>query len=285
VINILNRFFETMVDIIRRFNGSVNEFHGDGILSFFGAPLHYEDDAERAVACAIEMQKAMEDINQYQRRFHLPELAMGIGISRGEVVVGNIGSEKRAKYGAVGAPINTAFRIESYTSGGQILICPDTYAKIRPLLRIKGTIEGRFKGIPGPMTLYDVFGMEGDYQDALPQKPAETMADLGTPLPIQYSALSGKIVSEISHGGHITELGEKHFKALLTGRVEQYDNLKIRILSPDNDGFSDAYAKILSIEKETAPAEPSTAHLVFTWLPGDVKAFLEKYKKRLGSKE
>ncbi|MGW8302976.1 MAG: CHASE2 domain-containing protein, partial [Desulfobacterales bacterium] len=91
VIEIINRYFEYMVDVIARYQGTVNEFMGDGILAFFGAPLYADDDADRAVACAIEMQNALLAVNAEQRRLKLPELAMGIGINTGEVVVGNIG--------------------------------------------------------------------------------------------------------------------------------------------------------------------------------------------------
>jgi hypothetical protein len=79
-----------------RYRGVVNEFMGDGILVFLGAPRQAPDDAERAVACAIEMQAAMTRVNDQPRRRNLPELSMGIGVNTGEVVVGNIGSERRS---------------------------------------------------------------------------------------------------------------------------------------------------------------------------------------------
>ena len=121
VLEILNRYFERMLDIIEHYRGTVDELQGDGILAFFGAPWAAPDDPERAVACAIAMQIALRDVNAEQHLRNLPELAMGIGINTGEVIVGNIGSLKRTKYGAVGSAINTAYRIESYTVGGQIL--------------------------------------------------------------------------------------------------------------------------------------------------------------------
>ena len=124
VIAMLNRYFERMIDIIARYRGTVDELQGDGMLTFFGAPLAAPDDAERAVACALEMQLALLQFNAEQRQLDLPELAMGIGINTGEVIVGNIGSLKRSKYGAVGSAINTAYRIESHTVGGQIFTEP-----------------------------------------------------------------------------------------------------------------------------------------------------------------
>jgi adenylate cyclase len=95
---------------------------GDGLLVFFGAPIVREDDPERAIACAVAMQLAMDKINeQIQSRGFAP-LEIGIGINTSEVVVGNIGSEKRLKYSAIGNGVNLTYRIESYSIGGQILI-------------------------------------------------------------------------------------------------------------------------------------------------------------------
>ncbi|MGH7332116.1 MAG: adenylate/guanylate cyclase domain-containing protein [Candidatus Rokuibacteriota bacterium] len=131
VIACLNRHFGRMVEILARYRATIDEFQGDGILAFFGAPLATPDDAERAVACALEMQRVLGDVNDEQRRQGLPELSMGIGIHTGEVIVGNIGSERRTKYGAVGTAVNLAYRIESQTVGGQVLISPSTYARVR----------------------------------------------------------------------------------------------------------------------------------------------------------
>lgn len=176
VIDILNRYLERMVDIIMRYRGTVDEFQGDGILAFFGAPLAAADDPERAVACALAMQTALVEFNAEQRRLHLPELAMGIGMNTGEVIVGNIGSEKRAKYGAVGSAINVAYHIESYTVGGQTLISPNLYDRVRGLVQVRGTREVHVKGIDHPVTVYDITGLEGTYRRTLPAPAPEVFA-------------------------------------------------------------------------------------------------------------
>ncbi len=150
VIRILNRYLERVVEILTRYRATVDEFQGDGILAFFGAPLAAEDDAERAVACAIEMQRALVAINEEQQALGLPALEMGIGINTGEVVVGNIGSEKRTKYGAVGAAINLAYRIESQTIGGQVLLGARTYELVRDVVEVRGTLEMTLKGVETP---------------------------------------------------------------------------------------------------------------------------------------
>ena len=92
---------------------------------------------KRAVACAVAMQLAMDSINQQHRHESLPEVEMGIGVYMGEVVVGNIGSQKRMKYGAVGSHVNLASRIKSCTVGGQILISEATLQEAGPIVRVK----------------------------------------------------------------------------------------------------------------------------------------------------
>ena len=173
-----------MVTTIQRHRGTIDEIQGDGILAFFGAPPAAPDDPIRAVACALEMELALHDFNAEQRGLGLPELAMGVGINTGEVIVGNIGSEQRTKYGAVGNPINLAYRIESHTIGGQILLSPDTYERVAVLVRLRGTMTAEFKGLERPLTLYDVNGLAGDYQLFLPEHADDIPIPLDPPLPI-----------------------------------------------------------------------------------------------------
>ena len=120
IVKLLNNYLSEMTTVIQKYNGTIDEFIGDAILTIFGAPFQRPDDAERAVACALEMQRAMPRVNAWNAEHGLPELEMGIGINTGEVVAGNIGSRKRAKYGVVGSNVNLAGRIEGYTIGGQI---------------------------------------------------------------------------------------------------------------------------------------------------------------------
>jgi len=273
VIPILNRYFERMVEIIARYRGTVDELQGDGILVFFGAPLAGSDDQERAVACAVEMQNAMEELNSDQQRLGLPELSMGIGINSGEVVVGNIGSEKRAKYGAIGTPINTAFRIESHTVGGQILISPSTYEKVRSLVKFRGTMDVQFKGIDQHLTLYDVSGMGGKYQVAMIEKTTGSVVSLKPPLPITCFLLEGKILSKTGMPGYIVRLAESSAEISLKGQVDIHSNLKILLMPQEVNGLSEVYAKVVSLDESDSTSFRINVCLAFTWVPEDVKAF------------
>src|SRR4029434_5118962 len=98
----------------------------------------------------------MARVNGLLRREGLPDIEMGIGIHTGDVVVGNIGSAQRAKYGVVGSAVKLTGRTESYTTGSQILVSPTTYAATAALLTITQALTVAPKGVPGAITLYEV---------------------------------------------------------------------------------------------------------------------------------
>ena len=159
----VNNFLSVMTEVIISYGGTIDEFIGDAILALFGAPKAMDDHAEKAVACAIAMENAMPRVNALNRAAGLPEIETGIGINTGEVIVGNIGSEKRAKYGVVGHHVNYTARVESYTSGGQILISERTYDACHGLVQARDQMSVRPKGFDEDVKLYDVAGIGGPY--------------------------------------------------------------------------------------------------------------------------
>ena len=159
VLEMINRYLGEMTDIIMKHGGTIDEFTGDGILVFFGAPTLVPDHCMRAVACALEMQSAMEGLNKGNLQLGLPELQMGIGVNSGQLIVGNIGSEKRKKYGAVGSPINLAFRIQSEAEGGEVLVSPAVFHNLGGELLVEGTKQCSLKGIEQTISLYRVEGL------------------------------------------------------------------------------------------------------------------------------
>ena len=274
VIEIINRYFGEMVEIIARYRGTVSEFQGDGILVFFGAPICADDDPQRAVACAIEMQNSLAKVNAEHRRLNLPELIMGIGINSGEVVVGNIGSERRAKYGAVGQTINLAYRVESYTIGGQILISPNTYAKVHDMVKVRDFREAQFKGIDKPLMLYDISAMGGTYQVSLPEKKKPTYARLDPPLPVDCFPIDGKIVSEKAIAGTMVTLANNSAEVALDKDIKIHTNLMLRLSLPEQLEVFEAYAKVVPSQSCESASPRQEVCLEFTWLPEELKEFL-----------
>jgi len=274
VIQVVNRFLEPSVDIITRYRGTIDDFQGDGILAFFGAPLAAADDPERAVACAVEMQRALVEINAEQRRRGLPELHMGIGINTGEVIVGNIGSEKRTKYGALGTPINIAYRIESYSVSGQVLISPSTYERVKDVVRVGHSWDLHFKGLDEQIEVYEVNGLDGKYACSMPERAPEHFLDLDPPLPIEGFILEGKTVSNKAISGRIVRLSENCAEGVLQGAVDKNADLMIRMVS-GGVSVAEAYAKVM--EADPGSGDGATRIVLnFTSLPDDAKAFLER---------
>ena len=156
VLNILNTYFEEMINIIHTHDGYINELLGDGILVIFGAPRNVGNCSLKAVKCAQEMQIGLKEVNKKLKIKDLPTLKMGIGINSGNLIVGNIGSQKRMKYGVVGDNINIAARIESLTTANQILISEATYKNIIKEVTPIGKLRTKIKGFKKPIMIYDV---------------------------------------------------------------------------------------------------------------------------------
>ncbi|MBE9039282.1 adenylate/guanylate cyclase domain-containing protein [Oscillatoriales cyanobacterium LEGE 11467] len=273
VVSILNIYLEAMAETITSYQGTIDEFMGDGILVLFGAPTQREDDPERAVACAVAMQLAMKGVNQQIAELGLPDLEMGIGINTGEVVVGNIGSQKRTKYGVVGSQVNLTYRIESYTIGGQILISQSTLDRVRDITHTNGEQQVSPKGVKEPITIYSVSGIDGNYNLALSQEK-ETFVVLRETVPLEYRILEGKHISETAFEGRLIELSDRSAKVRFDRSVRLLLNLKLRLRSRDGQekSGSEFYAKVVK-----KSGEQDTDFLIrLTSVPPDVKDIFDR---------
>jgi class 3 adenylate cyclase len=246
VVTMLNRYLGAMIEVIQNFQGTIDEFIGDAIFILFGAPMQREDDAERAVACALAMQLAMDEVNARNRADGFPEVEMGIGIHTGEVVVGNIGSDIRAKYGVVGSAVNLTARIESYTVGGQVLISEATRQELGPLAQVGERLEVEAKGIEQPFTIHDIRGMGGEY-DLWLSEIAANLIHLPQSMPLLYTVLDGKRMSEEMHPGHMVKLSAKHAEVYATHPLEPWSDIRMKLTSLNGEELSgDLYAKVMS---------------------------------------
>ncbi|WP_392482592.1 adenylate/guanylate cyclase domain-containing protein [Nostoc sp. C110] len=253
VIHILNLYLEYMADVINHYQGTIDEFMGDGILVLFGAPIAKEDDALRAVTCACAMQLAMGGVNEKMKALGWPPLEMGIGINTGEVIVGNIGSEKRTKYGIVGSQVNLTYRIESYTSGGQILISEQTFKEVGSSIKIIGQKQVQPKGVSQTITIYEVYGVGGRYNLYLP-KEEELFLPVPQEIPLLYTILDEKQMGNPIFYGRLVKLSAKgaELQVDIPSKVPpKLTNLKINLFISKNSAqvSEDIYAKVL--EKPT----------------------------------
>jgi PAS domain S-box-containing protein len=227
-IRFLNGYLQAMVDLILRYGGTINEIMGDGILVIFGAPKATADDAERAVACGVAMQLAMDEVNARGRERGLPEVEMGIGIHTGEVIVGNIGSDRRMKYAAVGSHVNLTGRIESYTTGGQILISESTLQEVSSIVEVGRPLRIEPKGARREMTVWEVVGIGGSHELTL-RVVEPRMVGLAKEIPIRYTVLEEKHVGRTILDASFVRLSVKGAEVRSGVLVPPLSNLKIWI--------------------------------------------------------
>jgi adenylate cyclase len=269
VVKLLNHYLEAMTRIIARYGGTIDEFIGDAILVVFGAPVPLEHTETRAVACAIEMLNAMPEINRWNVEQKLPTVEMGIGIHSGEVVLGNIGSELRAKYGIVGSTINLTSRVESYTVGGQVLISEATRSRCLPTLQVGLSQEVSPKGVKGTLTIHEALGVGAPFDVTL-AGAAESLVKPGSPLEVRYAHVQGKEVGELAHRARVEALSDQGFELAVDEALAPLTNLLLRVVDGEGLRAGDLYAKVLKSE-----VRPGVVYARLTSVPPELKSFLE----------
>ncbi len=164
----LNEFLNGMVEVIFRNGGTLDKFVGDCVMAFWGAPLRQENHAELAARAALEMQATLVRLNESWRQQGRPELAIGVGLNSGEVIFGNIGSERRMDFTVIGDNVNLASRLESSTKElkASIVISEATYRRIAAQAEVRdlGTIHVKGKDVP--IKVYELLGMAGKEKEA-----------------------------------------------------------------------------------------------------------------------
>ncbi len=252
VVAVLNDYLARMADIISAHGGTVNEFIGDGIFAVFGAPVSHPDHAERAAGAALAMQRALREINAAHQRRELPRFEMGIGINTGEAVLGNIGSEQRAKYAVVGHAVNVASRVEGCTVGGQIFISAATFERIRDVAEVAVPIPVEVKGLAGTLLLYELRGLGGRFAGRLPEVESRAELQVDVSLPLRAWVIDGKVVSANSVSGVVLRLGTRQLDARMDEPLPPMTNIRLRLNYPGLGYDSgDLYAKALGDDERT----------------------------------
>jgi adenylate cyclase len=264
VIECLNIYLERAVEVIGEYQGTIDEIIGDAILVIFGAPATCEDHADRAVACALALQLAMAGVNERLATLDVDPLEMGVGIHTGRVVVGNIGSERRTKYAAVGANVNLTGRIESYSTGGQVLVSGATADRVKAALRIDGEFEVAPKGVTGSVRLCDVVGIGAPWDLELP-RAQEAVRTLAEPVPVDFTVLEEKFSGRTVHEGLLVALSasEAHLECAVD--LEAHSNLRLSV----RGGAGDAQAP--EIYGKTMEAGSAPARIRFTYVPPELR--------------
>jgi predicted ATPase/class 3 adenylate cyclase len=154
---IMDGCFQRLLDAVHRYEGTVNQFTGDGVMALFGAPIAHEDHAVRAVAAALAMQQSAREYAEELGRRGL-DFAIRIGINTGPVVVGRIGDDLRMDYTAQGETVNLAARLQQSAPAGGVRLGEATMRLVRGYFAIEPTGEVAVKGLPAPVPTFTVTG-------------------------------------------------------------------------------------------------------------------------------
>ena len=158
VVDLLNRYFSTMVEIVFKNGGTLDKFLGDGLMALFGVPYPIGKPEERAVRTALEMLDALQIMNRELEAKGMLRLDIGVGINSGPVVAGNIGSAQRHEYTVIGDTVNLAARLEALNkeTRTQILVSAPIYEAIRDVFRSRSLGPLRIRGKPEPVDVHAI---------------------------------------------------------------------------------------------------------------------------------
>ena len=201
VVSLLDRYFNALGNIISKYGGTIDKLMGDSILVVFSFPKERESDVENAIACAVEMQMAMSELNDVNRSLDMPDLFVEIAQNTGFVVAGDPGSDHYHEYTIIGDEVNLTSRIEAYCLRGQILISENTYELSKDFVEVGSPNRVEVKGARDAVDLYEVFAIDRSKNMEVPRRDERKSPLVKVGMPVVFQNLSGKIVVDEKYNG------------------------------------------------------------------------------------
>jgi adenylate cyclase len=159
IVRMLNEYFELMVDVVFKHEGTLDKFVGDEIIALFGAPVAIPNAEKKAVECALDMMQVLSEFNRTRAAEGQEEIKIGIGINTGTVVTGAIGSSRALQYTAIGDAVNTASRLCSLAKAGEVLVSEGTYGKVGAAVSATALPPVRVKGKTDALRVWNITGL------------------------------------------------------------------------------------------------------------------------------
>lgn len=166
LVEMLNEYFELMVETVFKYEGTLDKFMGDGIMALWGAPVVHPDDPLRSVSCALEQMEVLGRFNRRRLENNQPLLAIGIGVHTGPLVAGYIGSSRALSYTVIGDTANTSARLCGIAAPGQILVSEATLARLAGRFEVEELPPAQLKGKEKPFRVFNVTRMRPNVQVA-----------------------------------------------------------------------------------------------------------------------
>lgn len=275
MVEALNRYFGRMSEIIVRHGGTIDKFMGDAIMALFGAPISRADDLEAALACAIEMQIAMHDINAENGTHGMAPLFMGIGINTGDVVAGPIGSVLHTEYTVIGDQVNLASRVEAHSLRGQILLSENTYALAKDFIEIGSVNEVKVKGKKTAVHMYELLAVRKPRLLRAPAREIRNSHRVNADLPLRFYLIENTSVLPKANTGRVIDISYGGMYMVSPVEVEPFTDILIEVsMSLLDVALTEIYAKVLRVAKVGDNFE---CRLEFTSISPPVAAVIKEH--------
>jgi class 3 adenylate cyclase/predicted metal-dependent HD superfamily phosphohydrolase len=222
VVASLNEYFDKMIEVVFKYNGTLDKIIGDALMVIYGAPIGSHDDAERALSTAIEMQQKLAELNLERVNRGQDSLEIGIGLNTGKVISGNIGSKEQMNYTVIGDAVNLSARLCSYAKAGQIIVSENVYQALKhnAAFAFKELEPIQVKGKSNKIQVYDVKYFKNNLVSSIDQKYHQIEEFLLSNLPdhLYYHNIDHirDVVDKVQLHGKNEGLNEEQMHLLIT---------------------------------------------------------------------
>src|SRR3954467_9874455 len=272
VLQVLNRCLITMTEVVFAHEGTIDKFMGDSIMARFGDAPSGRDPAERAAACAVDLQIAMDALNLQQRHSALPEVYLGIGINTGPVLVGTLGSELYEAHTVIGEEVNLAARIEAFSLRGQVLLSESTFSRCHGFAKTGEPFSLHVKGKADPIIVRELLEIPS-LGKAVPRRDIRKSPRVKVAIVLEYQAIQADVTVPQTNKGVVHSIASHGVLAEPREPLSPGDELKIRMDLPlVNHRATDLYARV----KKCSKAEKGyLCGIEFTAVPSKTRSAIE----------
>jgi adenylate cyclase len=250
-LDILNRVFSTMSEIIFRHRGKIDKFSGDSILVTFESVDEPDDGVRRAVSCAVDMQTAMEALNAIHRAEGLAAMFFGIGINTGQVMSTVLGSDLYSEYSGIGDEVNLASRIESFSLRGQVLLSESAFKRCHGFVSTGDPMDVFVKGKSRLVALREVQAIPSLAKN-VPHQDDRRSPRAHVKIPFSYRMVVNGVVVPDVRKGSILDIGYHGMLAEIALPISQSSKLQLGFELPlVAERFKELYGKVVKVVKKT----------------------------------
>lgn len=266
VVELLNHYYHVMIGIVDRHGGVVDKFMGDSVMALFDSKDN-ADAPQHLLNCVIDMQLAMDGVNEFGKSRGMPSIYMGIGMNYGSVIACELGSEIYRELTVIGDEVNMASRLATYCLRGQVLMSAGVYRMLQHDVLLGHVNEMHFKGKAQAITVYEVLGRHGARHVQMPVRDSRKSHRVGADLPVSYFPIEDKLVSVTPVLAQVVDISLHGMRLMCAQHHDYLDEIKILLpfLAPVT---CEIYGKVLACRP--ADTQHYLINLEFTYLDESV---------------